>query len=193
MSPCTWWTKGSTPGPIVLQEAIEIRDDDDWDSLEVRVHAARTPAAARAVRALLEGRLVVDGRRSRSREEDHERRAPIRRAMLASYDKTGIVEFATALAERDVRARSPRAAPPQRSAEAGLAVTKVDDVTGFPEMLGGRVKTLHPRSTPGCSPTGATPTMCARSRRTGSSRSTCWSAKLYPFRETVAAGAGSRT
>jgi phosphoribosylglycinamide formyltransferase-1 len=54
--------EGTDTGPIVLQEAIEVRDDDDWDSLEARVHAVEHRLLPRAVRALLEGRLVVEGR-----------------------------------------------------------------------------------------------------------------------------------
>ncbi len=50
-------------GPIVLQEAVAIRGDDIWDSLEVRIHDAEHRLLPRAVAALLEGRLVVEGRR----------------------------------------------------------------------------------------------------------------------------------
>jgi phosphoribosylglycinamide formyltransferase-1 len=59
---------GVDSGPIVLQEAVEIRDDDDWDSLEVRIHAAEHRLLPRAVRALLEDRITVDGRAVRVRE-----------------------------------------------------------------------------------------------------------------------------
>ncbi len=54
--------EGVDSGPIVVQEAIEIRDDDDWDSLEVRVHQAEHRLLPRAVRALLEDRIEVHGR-----------------------------------------------------------------------------------------------------------------------------------
>jgi phosphoribosylglycinamide formyltransferase 1 len=57
-------------GPIVLQEAIEIREDDDWDSLEARVHAVEHRLLPRAVAALLGGRLVVTGRRATIVGED---------------------------------------------------------------------------------------------------------------------------
>ncbi|HEY7399452.1 MAG TPA: phosphoribosylglycinamide formyltransferase [Actinomycetota bacterium] len=50
-------------GPIVLQEAVPIRDDDDWDSLEARIHDAEHRLLPAAVRALVEGRLKVEGRR----------------------------------------------------------------------------------------------------------------------------------
>ena len=55
-------------GPIVLQEAIEIRDDDDWDSLEARVHEVEHRLLPAAVRALMDGRLEVDGRKVTIRE-----------------------------------------------------------------------------------------------------------------------------
>jgi len=57
-------------GPIVLQEAIEIRDDDDWDSLELRVHALEHRLLPAAVRALLQGRMVVEGRAVRITGEE---------------------------------------------------------------------------------------------------------------------------
>jgi phosphoribosylglycinamide formyltransferase 1 len=49
-------------GPVVLQEAIEVRPDDDWDALEARVHEVEHRLLPAAVRALGEGRLVLDGR-----------------------------------------------------------------------------------------------------------------------------------
>jgi phosphoribosylglycinamide formyltransferase-1 len=61
--------EGVDSGPIVLQEAIEVRDDDDWDSLETRIHAAEHRLLPRAVRALLEDRIVVDGRRVTIRDD----------------------------------------------------------------------------------------------------------------------------
>jgi phosphoribosylglycinamide formyltransferase-1 len=52
-------------GPIVFQEAIEVREDDDWDALEARVHEVEHRLLPAAVRALLDGRLRVEGRRVR--------------------------------------------------------------------------------------------------------------------------------
>jgi phosphoribosylglycinamide formyltransferase-1 len=62
--------EGIDSGPIVLQEALAIRDDDDWDALEPRIHEVEHRLLPRAVRALLEGRLVVEGRQVRIREEE---------------------------------------------------------------------------------------------------------------------------
>jgi phosphoribosylglycinamide formyltransferase 1 len=53
---------GVDSGPVVLQEAIEVRDDDDWDSLEARVHEVEHRLLPEATAALVEGRLRVDGR-----------------------------------------------------------------------------------------------------------------------------------
>jgi phosphoribosylglycinamide formyltransferase 1 len=55
-------------GPIVSQEAVEILDDDDWGSLEMRIHEVEHRLLPAAVRALVEGRLDLDGRRVRVRE-----------------------------------------------------------------------------------------------------------------------------
>lgn len=62
--------EGVDSGPIVLQETVEVRDDDDWDSLESRIHEVEHRLLPRAVRALLEDRLVVEGRQVRIREEE---------------------------------------------------------------------------------------------------------------------------
>ena len=64
--------EGIDSGPIVLQEALMVRDDDDWDALEPRIHEVEHRLLPRAVRALLEDRLVVEGRHVRIREEEEE-------------------------------------------------------------------------------------------------------------------------
>jgi len=68
----------------------------------------------------------------------------IRRALLSVTDKTGLVEFAQALAGFGVELVS-TGGTARALREAGLAVKDISDLTGFPEMLDGRVKTLHPR------------------------------------------------
>ncbi len=69
---------------------------------------------------------------------------PVRRALISVSDKTGIVEFANALREQDVALLS-TGGTYRMLQEAGLEVTEVADYTGFPEMMDGRVKTLHPK------------------------------------------------
>ncbi|OEF16516.1 bifunctional phosphoribosylaminoimidazolecarboxamide formyltransferase/IMP cyclohydrolase [Aliivibrio logei] len=69
---------------------------------------------------------------------------PIRRALISVSDKTGIVEFAQALTERGVDILS-TGGTARLLAEKNIPVTEVSDYTGFPEMMDGRVKTLHPK------------------------------------------------
>ena len=69
---------------------------------------------------------------------------PIERALISVSDKTGLVALAQALAERGVEILSTGGSAAQL-VEAGLPVTEVSDYTGFPEIMGGRVKTLHPK------------------------------------------------
>jgi phosphoribosylaminoimidazolecarboxamide formyltransferase/IMP cyclohydrolase len=73
---------------------------------------------------------------------DHPRR--ITRALLSVSDKTGLIDFAKALAARGVELVS-TGGTAKAIAAAGLAVKDVSDLTGFPEMMDGRVKTLHPK------------------------------------------------
>lgn len=73
-----------------------------------------------------------------------QQRRPVRRALLSVSDKTGILEFAQALSRHGVELLS-TGGTARLLADAGLPVTEVSDYTGFPEMMDGRVKTLHPK------------------------------------------------
>ncbi|HEY0240817.1 MAG TPA: bifunctional phosphoribosylaminoimidazolecarboxamide formyltransferase/IMP cyclohydrolase, partial [Friedmanniella sp.] len=75
---------------------------------------------------------------------DSTARIPVRRALVSVYDKSGLVELATALVGSGVEIVS-TGSTAKTIAAAGLPVTAVEDVTGFPECLDGRVKTLHPK------------------------------------------------
>ncbi|NNF03431.1 MAG: bifunctional phosphoribosylaminoimidazolecarboxamide formyltransferase/IMP cyclohydrolase [Rhodothermales bacterium] len=68
---------------------------------------------------------------------------PVRRALLSVFDKTGVVEFARVLHRHDVELIS-TGGTARTLLDAGLPVTPVSELTGYPEILGGRVKTLHP-------------------------------------------------
>ncbi len=70
--------------------------------------------------------------------------APLKRALISVSDKTGIVDFTRALIAHGVEILS-TGGTCRLLREAGLAVTEVSDHTGFPEMMDGRVKTLHPK------------------------------------------------
>jgi phosphoribosylaminoimidazolecarboxamide formyltransferase/IMP cyclohydrolase len=71
-------------------------------------------------------------------------RKPIRRALISVYDKDRLLDLATALSEAGVEILS-TGSTAKTLAEAGITVTEVSTYTGFPEIMGGRVKTLHPK------------------------------------------------
>ena len=68
----------------------------------------------------------------------------VRRALVSVYDKEGVVDFARGLTELGVQIIS-TGGTARLFKEQGVPVTEVEEVTGFPEMLDGRVKTMHPR------------------------------------------------
>ncbi len=113
---------------------------------------------------------------------------PIRRALLAVYDKSGVAEFARSLSELGVALVS-SGGTANTLREAGLTVTAVEEVTGFPEMLGGRVKTLHPNIHGGILADHRRPDHVDQLREHGIEPFDLVVVNLYPFRETVASGA----
>jgi phosphoribosylaminoimidazolecarboxamide formyltransferase/IMP cyclohydrolase len=115
-------------------------------------------------------------------------RTPIRRALLGVYDKTGIEELAAGLAAAGVELVS-TGATARRIAEAGIPVTPVEQVTGFPECLDGRVKTLHPAVHAGILADRRKPEHVAQLKELGIAPFDLVVVNLYPFTETVASGA----
>src|SRR5690606_21940025 len=108
---------------------------------------------------------------------------PVRRALLSVSDKTGLVELARALAARNVELLS-TGGTAKAIRDAGLAVRDVSEVTGFPEIMDGRVKTLHPRVHGGL--LGRRGTDDAVMATHGIEPIDLLVVNLYPFRETVA-------
>ena len=113
---------------------------------------------------------------------------PVRRALLAPYDKTGLVRFASVLVELGVALVS-SGGTARVLAGAGLPITPVEEVTGFPEMLDGRVKTLHPRIHAGLLADRGNPEHMRQLTEQDIEPFDLVIAGLYPFRETVASGA----
>jgi len=114
---------------------------------------------------------------------------PIRRALISVYDKAGLVPFARELAKRGVALVSTGGSA-KTLAEAGLRVTEVAEVTGFPEMLDGRVKTLHPAIHGGFLARRDRADHRAALAAHGIAEIDLLVSNLYPFAATVAAGAG---
>lgn len=118
--------------------------------------------------------------------DDHRR--PIRRALISVYDKSGLAELATALHGQGVEIVS-TGSTAARIEEAGVPVTAVSDVTGFPECLDGRVKTLHPHVHAGLLADLRLPDHVAALADLGIAPFELVVVNLYPFTSTVASGA----
>jgi phosphoribosylaminoimidazolecarboxamide formyltransferase/IMP cyclohydrolase len=114
---------------------------------------------------------------------------PVKRALLTVYDKTGVVELGRALVELGATLVS-SGGTAQTLRDAGLRVTLVEEVTAFPEMLGGRVKTLHPRIHGGLLADRRRAEHVEELAEHGIEPFDLLVSNLYPFRETVASGAG---
>jgi phosphoribosylaminoimidazolecarboxamide formyltransferase/IMP cyclohydrolase len=108
---------------------------------------------------------------------------PIARALLSVSDKQGLTDFARALERRGVELLS-TGGTAQALRNAGIAVREVADYTGFPEIMGGRVKTLHPRVHGGL--LGRRGTDEAVMAEHGIGRSTCWWSICIPSRPPIA-------
>ncbi|MGY4870584.1 bifunctional phosphoribosylaminoimidazolecarboxamide formyltransferase/IMP cyclohydrolase [Mycolicibacterium elephantis] len=114
---------------------------------------------------------------------------PIRRALISVYDKTGLPGLARGLHEARVAIVS-TGSTAKTIADAGVPVTPVEDVTGFPEVLDGRVKTLHPHVHAGLLADQRKPEHVSALADLGVEAFELVVVNLYPFSETVASGAG---
>jgi phosphoribosylaminoimidazolecarboxamide formyltransferase/IMP cyclohydrolase len=117
---------------------------------------------------------------------------PIRRALLSVSDKSGLTELARSLAERGVALLSTGGSA-QALRQAGLTVTDVSDHTGFPEIMDGRVKTLHPKIHGGLLARRDLPEHVAAQSAHGIADIDLLVVNLYPFEAAVAKGADRDT
>ncbi|MGK5742750.1 bifunctional phosphoribosylaminoimidazolecarboxamide formyltransferase/IMP cyclohydrolase [Micromonospora sp. URMC 103] len=115
-------------------------------------------------------------------------RRPIRRALVSVYDKTGLVELAQALHAAGVEIVS-TGSTAATIAGAGVPVTAVETVTGFPEVLDGRVKTLHPKVHAGLLADLRKDSHVTQLDELGVAAFDLLVSNLYPFQATVASGA----
>ena len=115
-------------------------------------------------------------------------RQPVRRALVSVYDKTGLEAFARGLADAGVELVS-TGSTAARIAAFGVPVTKVEDVTEFPECLDGRVKTLHPRIHAGILADRRLESHVAQLEALGIAPFDLVVSNLYPFAETARSGA----
>ena len=115
-------------------------------------------------------------------------RKPIRRALVSVYDKDRLIEIGNVLTAAGVEILS-TGSTAKNLAEAGIAVTEVSDYTGFPEIMDGRVKTLHPRVHGGILADQNNPEHLAAIAGLDIKPFDLVVINLYPFAETIATGA----
>ena len=115
-------------------------------------------------------------------------RKPIRRALVSVYDKDRLIEIGKALSSAGIEILS-TGSTAKNLADAGIAVTEVSAYTGFPEIMGGRVKTLHPRVHGGILADQNNPEHLAAIAELDIKPFDLVIINLYPFAETIASGA----
>ena len=115
-------------------------------------------------------------------------RVEIKRALVSVYDKSGLEDLVRGLDEAGVELVSTGGSA-KLIADLGLPVTKVEDLTGFPECLDGRVKTLHPKVHAGILADRRLPTHVAQLEELGVAPFDLVVSNLYPFTQTVMSGA----
>ncbi len=132
-------------GPIVVQELVAILPADDVAAVHDRIRAVEHRLLPLATALVMARALAVDGRRVTIDLDRAAALVPVpRRALLSVSDKTGLVPFAAGLVRAGFELVS-TGGTARTLRDAGLPVTDVAALTGFGEMLDGRVKTLHPR------------------------------------------------
>ncbi|MEO3923504.1 bifunctional phosphoribosylaminoimidazolecarboxamide formyltransferase/IMP cyclohydrolase [Micromonosporaceae bacterium B7E4] len=183
---------GVDTGPIIAQVAVPVLDDDDEETLTERIKVAERRQLVTQVGRLLREGWTITGRKVTIGVSDTssgaDGRRPIRRALVSVYDKTGLVELARALHGGGVEIVSTGSTAASIEG-AGIPVTPVESLTGFPEVLDGRVKTLHPKVHAGLLADLRLERHAAQLGELGIAPFDLLVSNLYPFTETVASGA----
>jgi phosphoribosylaminoimidazolecarboxamide formyltransferase/IMP cyclohydrolase len=196
---------GVDSGPIIAQAAVPVLEGDDEGTLHERIKTVERDLLVHIVGRMaregyhVEGRRVLipwathaSGRRSERKVAEPVSSAadkrPIRRALVSVYDKTGLEDLARGLHDAGVAIVSTGSTAAQIGA-AGVPVTPVEELTGFPECLDGRVKTLHPKVHAGILADLRRDEHAAQLRELGVEPFDLVVVNLYPFVRTVASGA----
>lgn len=116
-------------GPIIAQKAVPIYPDDTEETLETRVHETEHELFPMAVSEVIQTRM--------------KRGNKVKRALVSVSDKTNLVPFVKGLVENHYEIIS-TGGTKKKLDEAGIKTISVEEITGFPEILDGRVKTLNP-------------------------------------------------
>ncbi len=184
-------------GAIIAQQPVPVRQGDTPDSLAARVLAAEHALYPAVITALCDGTLTLgaDGRAAGWPDPPRDRplhparltlrTPPMPRALLSVSDKSGLVDFARQL-HRDGWELVSTGGTARVLRDAGLAPRDISEITDFPEMLDGRVKTLHPMVHGGLLARRDLPEHMAAIAEHGIGTIDLVVVNLYPFRETAA-------
>jgi len=180
-------TEGVDAGPIIVQGKVPVAPDDTPETLAARVLEVEHllyPAAVQLF-CMAWPRVLEQTKVSSQSEGSMEPGwGKVRRALLSVSDKTGLVDFAKALSSHGVELIS-TGGTCKALKDAGLAVKDISEVTGFPEMLDGRVKTLHPVVHGGLLALRDNPEHVATIEKHGIRPIDLVCINLYPFEATV--------
>ncbi len=173
--------EGTDSGPIILQAAVEVREDDTEETLAARVLEQEHKIYPRAIKLFIDGQLEIDGRKVRIGGG----KMKIKRALISVSNKLGVVDLAKKLSKCGVEIISTGGTMKAIRA-AGVPVTYVSDLTGFPEIMNGRVKTLNPKIHGGILAVRDNPEHVQQMEQNGIEPIDLVVVNLYPFKKTVA-------
>jgi phosphoribosylaminoimidazolecarboxamide formyltransferase/IMP cyclohydrolase len=181
---------GVDTGPVLAQRAVPVWTGDTEETLHERIKIEERRLLVSMVAELVGGGTGLTGR-----EVDNalstsaaSKRRPVRRALVSVYDKAGLADLVKGLHAAGAEIVS-TGSTAQRIADAGVPVTRVEEVTAFPESLDGRVKTLHPKIHAGLLADTRRPEHLDQLTELGVAPFDLLVSNLYPFTETVASGA----
>ncbi|HVE12558.1 MAG TPA: bifunctional phosphoribosylaminoimidazolecarboxamide formyltransferase/IMP cyclohydrolase [Elusimicrobiota bacterium] len=172
-------------GPVVTQASVPVLPGDTAAELAARVLRQEHWIYPEAVKLFAENRLQVANGKVRVLPSHNEASGRIKRALLSVSDKTGLIDFARALEGMGIEIVS-TSGTAKLLRDAGVEVRPLDSMTGFPEILSGRVKTLHPRIHGGILLRRADPAQAKEASLFGLEPIDLVVVNLYPFEKTAA-------
>ncbi len=172
--------EGTDSGPIILQAAVEVKEGDTEESLAARVLEQEHKLYPLAIKLFIDGRLKIVGRKVQIGGG----KMKIKRALISVSNKLDVVEFARKLSRCGVEIISTGGTGKAIRA-AGIPVTYVSDLTGFPEIMNGRVKTLNPKIHGGILAVRDNPEHLKQMAENGIEPIDLVVVNLYPFKRTI--------
>ena len=175
-------------GWIISQAAVPVLSSDTVDALAARIRTQEHWTYPKAVSLFCEGRLEVNDAGIKILPSHLDFSPRIKRALISASEKTGIIEFAKGLEEMGVEIVS-TSGTAKMLLNGGISPRSLDSITGFPEILAGRVKTLHPHVHGAILLRRKDPAQTREAELYGIEPIDLVVVNLYPFAKTVAAAA----